>query len=62
MPNPEETVHQEGPSVPEMITEVVTKTTSTESLEQFELLTKQIENGEYDGNGPADVAPTDQIA
>lgn len=33
---------------------------NTEGKEQFDLLIKQVEDGIYDGDGPADVAPIHQ--
>ncbi len=62
-------VVQEGPNPQPMITistnantrDVLPVTDIDENrMQQYDLLQKQIQNGLYDGDGPADVAPIPQ--
>ena len=70
MATPEEvTYHQEGPEVPTendtsnpSANKVMNLTTDEEHMLEYDMLQQQIENGKYDGNGPADVIPVNQQA
>ena len=70
MSNPEDTaVHQEGPNVPEdtdvvspSADKVMNLSSDEEHMLEYDMLEQQIEDGKYDGNGPADVVPVDQVA
>lgn len=60
-------IHQEGPAPESADAEVRVmmefgKTDEMERLAEFELLKEQIDSGQYDGDGPSDVSPTDQMA
>lgn len=69
MPNPENQFHQEGPEVPEenlpfnpSADTVMNLASDEEHMLEYDMLEQQIEDGKYDGDGPADVVPVDQIA
>lgn len=63
-----ETIHREGPTVPDETRDVPSPTAGdvvglaagSERMLEYDMLQAQVEDGKYDGDGPADVAPVDQ--
>lgn len=65
MATPETELHQEGPVIPGVeeapaANAFMNLAADQEHMVEYDMLQQQIEDGKYDGDGPADVVPVEQ--